>query len=146
MTKEQVVDKITALKQENVKEHIIAEMKDFPRQKAQKMKRMLFGVNVPIMIAIPVSLEFGAFATHAKYTKIMMLMHLGDTLLFCNSLFMYFLLQKMVSSIKYLPEENKIEISSFDSALLKEKKFLYDPEELVKHHKRTMNPLIGYKS
>lgn len=52
----------------------------------------------------------------------------------------------MVKSIKYLPEENKIVIKQFSDWLLREKETVYDPKDIIKCKRQTLNPFVGYKS
>ena len=59
------------------------------KQKAHAYKNMLFFVNVPIMFGIPVGLEMGMFASHAKINLIIALLQATDALLFLNSVLIY---------------------------------------------------------
>lgn len=75
-----------------------------------------------------------------------MMLHLMDFFLCFNSIIIYTMVQKMVTCIKYLPEENKIAIKQFKDWLLREQETLYDPKDLIKCKRQTFNPFIGYRS
>ena len=61
-----------------------------------------------------------------------------------DSLLIYSLIGKIVTSIAYTPE-GKIEITHLGTTFLKPKTELVDPQNLMKHRRKSINPLIGYK-
>jgi len=88
---------------------------------------MLFGVNMPMIVAIPVYIEFFMDTAMDKVDTIMILLQLGDFALFLNSWMVYTLMKKTVTSIKYLPLDNKLKITQFKSWNLGEVTEEFDP-------------------
>lgn len=56
------------------------------------------------------------------------------------------MIQKLVTSIVYNVEENKFVFKQLSSWKLEERDFTFNPEDLVKHYRKSLNPFIGYKS
>ena len=66
---------------------------------------------------------------------------------FCfNSILIYSTLKRVVTSISYLPKENKLEIKQLNSKLLQETTTEVDPADLINCRRKTANPLVGYRS
>jgi len=62
-----------------------------------------------------------------------------------DSLLIYSLIGKIATSVTYKSAENKIEITHLGTTFLKPKTEKFDPQDLIKHRKKSINPLIGYK-
>ena len=72
-------------------------------------------------------------------------MTVADFFFVLDSLLIYSLIGKIVTSITYKPEQKKLEITHLGTTLLKTKTEMIDPENLIKHRRKSINPLIGYK-
>lgn len=116
-------------------------------KKAQFYKKMLFFVNIPLVIGIPLFVEFGLSDFQKKdINLIYMVLHLTDFFLCFNSIVIYSLVSKLVTGITYLPDEHKLKIKKCKDWFLREKEEIYEPQELVKCKKQVLNPFIGYRS
>ena len=70
---------------------------------------MLFFLNMPLIVGIPLLIEFGLDPIHMELVDSTYLaLTMGDFFLCFNSIMIYQTLKKMVSSIHYSPESNKI--------------------------------------
>lgn len=70
---------------------------------------------------------------------------MADFFFVLDSLLIYSLIGKIVTSITYNPEQNKLEITHLGTTLLKPKTETVDLENIIKHRRKSINPLIGYK-
>lgn len=70
---------------------------------------------------------------------------MADFFFVLDSLLIYSLIGKIVTSISYKSAENKLEITHLGTTLLKPKTELVNPENILKHRRKSINPLIGYK-
>lgn len=123
------------------------EMQPGVMKKVQRYKKMLFFVNLPLIVGIPAFIEFGLPELQKKdVTMIYTILHLTDFFLCFNSLIIYSVISKLVTAISYLPEENKIKIKQYRDWLLREKVDCYEPKDLIKCKRKTLNPFIGYRS
>ena len=105
---------------------------EFARQKAASYRKILFGINLPLVVGIPAMLESGLLEAcvggGAKYLSLYKVLTLADCMLFCNSWILYSLLTKIVLEIDYLPASNKFEFRHLNSAFLKETTTAYDAQ------------------
>jgi hypothetical protein len=116
-------------------------------KKVSRYRKLLFFVNVPLMIGIPAFLESGVFLSYYehKLQQITTLLTVADFFFVIDSLLIYSLIGKIVTSVAYKPEDNKLEITHLGTTFLKPKTELVDPQNLIKHRRKSINPLIGYK-
>ena len=63
-----------------------------------------------------------------------------------TALALYNVIQKVVTEINYDVERNKFVIKQLSSWSLKEREHIFNPEDIVKHYKKSINPTIGYKT
>ena len=102
------------------------------QKKVNFYKKLLFFVNIPLVIGIPIICELG-FLDHKPNVKtIYAFLHLTDFFLCFNSVIIYSTVQKLVTAISYLPESHKIEMKQMCGRFLSEKIELFDPKELMK--------------
>lgn len=72
-------------------------------------KKLLFFVNIPLILGIPAFVEWGLPALQKKDVNIIyIVLHLTDFFLCFNSLVIYSMISKLVTAISYLPEEHKL--------------------------------------
>ena len=69
-----------------------------------------------------------------------------DYVIVFNSWLMYNTIKRVVTSIDYLPESQKLQIKQYNSMFLGETTTIVDPNDLVKCKGQTMNRLVGYRS
>lgn len=130
-----------------MKEYSIMDIQPGVLNKINRYKKMLLFVNLPMIVGIPLFVEFGLPEFKKKDINfVYMILHLTDFFLCFNSIVIYSMIQKMVTTIKYLPDEHKFAIRQFKDWLLREKETLYDPKDLIKCKRQTLNPFVGYKS
>ena len=68
---------------------------------------MLFFVNCPLIVGIPLLIEFGLDPVHKELVdNTYLALTMGDFLLCFNSIMIYSTLKRMVSSIKYIADTN----------------------------------------
>jgi hypothetical protein len=104
-------------------------------------------VNIPLIIGIPLFVEFGMPAMEKKDVSIIyVVLHMTDFFLCFNSLIIYTMISKLVTTIKYLPDEHKITIKQCKDWMLKEKTTTYDLKDIIKCKKQVLNPFVGYRS
>ena len=115
-------------------------------EKAMKYKKILFFVNLPLILGIPCYVEWGLpLAQKEDLTLAYTVLHLTDFFLCFNSIIIYSVVSKMVTGIEYLPQEHKVKITQCKDWFLNEVTTLYDPKELQNCKKQQLNPFIGYK-
>ena len=115
--------------------------------KVQRYKKILFFINIPMIIAIPLFVEFGMPAEDKKDVGFLYVaLHLTDFFLCFNSLIIYSMVSRLVTAIKLLPDSYKIEITQCKDWFLKEKTTTYDPKDIIKCKKQVLNPFVGYRS
>ena len=126
----------------------IMSLKSEVLKKVNRYKSILFYVNFPLIVGIPIVLEGGFLSgmEEAKFDKTYLLLQAADFMLCFNSIFIYSTIKKMASAIHYLPEEHKLVITQYRSKMLGEVKVEIDPKDLIKCKRQTMNPLVGYKN
>lgn len=56
------------------------------------------------------------------------------------------MISKLTTAISLLPEENKIQLKQMSGRFLTERIMKFDPKELIKCKKQTLNPFVGYRS
>lgn len=135
------------MKKENIKEYTIMEAQPAALKKANNYRRILFYVNLPLIVGIPAFVEWGLPAIQKTDVSILyVVLHLTDFFLCFNSLIIYSTINKLVTAIKYLPDEHKIKIKQCTDWFLKEKETTYDPKEVIKCKKQVLNPFIGYRN
>lgn len=116
-------------------------------KKVDFYKKILFFVNLPLIIGIPTFVEFGLPAMQKKdLSMIYVVLHLTDFFLCFNSIVIYTMISKLVTAISYIPEEHKILIKQRSGRFMKEQLLKYDPKELIKCKKQVFNPFVGYRS
>lgn len=116
-------------------------------KKVQFYKKLLFFVNLPLIVGIPVFVEFGLPNIGKKdLNMIYIVLHLTDFFLCFNSLVIYTMISKVVTGISYLPEEHKIAIKQWSGKFITEKLSFYDPKEIIKCKKQVLNPFVGYRN
>ena len=72
-------------------------------------RKILFFFNIPMVIGIPIFVEWGLPSLEKKNASmISMLLTLTDFFLCFNSLIIYSTISKLCTAISYLPEEHKI--------------------------------------
>ena len=124
----------------------IMEIKPEALKKFQTNRKMLFFVNMPLIVGIPALIEFGLDPVHKEMVdNLYLVLTCGDFMLCFNSIMIYQTLKRMVSSIHYLPSEDKLQIKQFSSSLLAEKVVEREPQDIEKCKNRTFNPFIGYR-
>jgi hypothetical protein len=80
-------------------------------KKALFYKRMLYYINIPLIVGIPIFVHFGLPVSLTKdINTIYALLHLTDFFICFNSFIMYSFLSKLVTSIIYMPEEHKLKL------------------------------------
>ena len=122
------------------------EIKEAALKKMQNNKRMLFFINMPLIVGIPALIEFGLDPIHKELVdNTYLALTMGDFFLCFNSIMIYQTLKRMVSTIHYLPDEDKLLIKQFSSPMLGPKDIKQDPIDLEKCKNRTLNPFIGYR-
>ena len=91
----------------------LMEIKDEAIKKMNNQKKMLFFVNLPIVIGIPIALEGGFLdAEHKEHVdRTYIFLQMVDFFLCFNSVIMYTTLKKVVTMIEYLPAEHKLQIT-----------------------------------
>ena len=116
--------------------------------KVKTYKRLLFFINLPLIVVIPIALEGGLIDNiHSQSVDgIYIALQLADFFMFFNSVLIYSTLKRVVSAIHYLPEEDKLVIKQFKSMFLGEQKIIVDPKDLISCKKKTLNPFVGYRS
>ena len=117
-------------------------------KKANLYKKMLYFVNFPLMAFIPFALESGMVLSpeHAiKADKIYMLLWSGDFLLLGNTMVIYTILRRLVTSVSYRKDDDVVELKT-NSAMLRETTVEMKPADLIKCKRQGINPFIGYRS
>ena len=81
-------------------------------------RRLIMLFNVPMMVLIPSYAEF-LLPEHLRVSMsaVYLLLYLGDTFLFFNSLMVYSLLRSVVLAIDYLPQEDKLVVEKLGKRL-----------------------------
>jgi len=115
------------------------------KAKVEKYRKLLFFVNFPLLIGIPLYVELGPLHEKPNFALISMMLHLCDGFLFFNSFLIYSVMKQIVSYIAYMPEEHKIKVKQFCNWRLTEVEREYACEDLIKAKKSAFNPFIGYK-
>lgn len=78
-------------------------------KKIEKYRKMLFYINIPLVIGIPLFVQFGVPELQKKdLSMLYAILHLTDFFFCFNSILIYSIISKVVTCIKYLPEEHKI--------------------------------------
>lgn len=135
------------MKEQGLKEYKLFNINPQVESKINKTKNILFFVNLPIIVGLPILLETGMLAMSAeKLEKLYGLLCLGDFFLTFNSILFYSFVKSMAKSITYDVEENKIKVRHYGTNFLKETESSYNPDELVKHRRKSINLFVGYKS
>ncbi|CDW87124.1 UNKNOWN [Stylonychia lemnae] len=143
---QQVKEVLDKIKESGVTEYKIFEIQPEALKKIQFYKNILFFVNIPMILGIPALTELG-FLDHKPNAKtIFAILHLTDFFLCFNSIIIYSTLQRLVSAIYYMPQENKILVKQWSAKLLGLKDLTFDPKDLIRIRKQSFNPFIGYKS
>lgn len=113
----------------------------------QFYRKLLFFVNIPMIFGLPLFVEFGLPMMEKKNASLIaVVLHLTDFFLCFNSLIIYSMISKLTTAISLLPEENKIQLKQMSGRFLTERIMTFDPKELIKCKKQTLNPFIGYRS
>mmetsp|Transcript_12710 Transcript_12710/g.21411 ORF Transcript_12710/g.21411 Transcript_12710/m.21411 type:complete len:96 (+) Transcript_12710:241-528(+) len=87
-------------------EYKIAEIKPLTLKKVNNYRRLLFFVNIPMIVGIPFCLETGTIIdkAHAESAdSLYLMMQMVDFMLFFNSVIIYSTLKRIVSSVVYVP-------------------------------------------
>ena len=81
--------------------------------KVNNYRKLLFFVNVPLILGIPIALEFDLIdkAHSEKADGTYMTLMVADFFFTFNSLMIYSVIKRVCSSIEYLPEHHKIQIT-----------------------------------
>lgn len=100
MTKEELENFVKDLKGENYK---LMEIQPIAAKKVNRYRNLLFYVNVPLMIGIPAFIESGIFLSYYehKVQQITTLLTVADFFFVLDSLLIYSLIGKIVTSINY---------------------------------------------
>ncbi len=78
-------------------------------KKMQFYRKLLFFVNIPMILGLPLFVEFGLPMLDKKNASLIaIVLHLTDFFLCFNSLIIYSMISKLTTAISLLPEENKI--------------------------------------
>ena len=116
-------------------------------KKMQFYRKLLFFVNIPMILGLPLFVEFGLPMLEKKNASLIaIVLHLTDFFLCFNSLIIYSMISKLTTAISLLPEENKIQLKQMSGRFLTERIMTFDPKELIKCKKQTLNPFVGYRS
>eukprot|EP00347_Sterkiella_histriomuscorum_P020833 403336292 len=145
LTQEQINQTVEEMKQEGVKEYKIFEISEEKLKKIQSYKKLLFYVNLPLVFAIPILCEMGVLDHKPNVKQIYAILHLTDFFLCFNSVLIYTVVQRLVHSISYLPEEHKILVKQYSTKFLGLKELKFDPKDLIRS-RGGFNPFIGYRS
>ena len=90
----------------------IMTVKEEVLKKINNYKKLLFFVNIPLIIGIPVLTEFFMDPIHKETVdKTYITLQMADFFFCFNSIIIYTTIKKVVTSIQYLPEKNKMQIS-----------------------------------
>ena len=140
--------RLEEIRASGVSEYALMDIEDKHMRKAKLKRAMLFGFNIPMMVGLPLWSEFGNFADvlGEKADKVLNLLILTDLCMVINSVMIYTVVSKVITEMKYLPEENKVKVKGFSSNMLIESEQLYDPKEIEKFKLSSLNPTIGYKT
>jgi len=94
------------------KNHTIYTVSDSKLREWTRKKLLLYGVNLPAMIAIPAFIEFGDLEAiyDDRAETVMMVLSGIDLFFFAKSYMLYTFLQKLVTHISYNPETNKLTV------------------------------------
>ena len=102
------------------------------------------------MITIPMIIEFGDIATKypEKAELVMALLSSADLLIFVQTWLTYNFMRKMVTSISYNNETDKLTLNQdFGSVVLGAKSVEYEPKEIEKYGAKTLfNRTLGYRT
>lgn len=72
---------------------------------------MLYYVNIPLIIGIPIFVHFGLPVSHTKdINTVYAMLHLTDFFFCFNAYIIYAFLSKLVTCITYMPEEHKLKL------------------------------------
>ena len=140
------VDKELAEMQEK---HVFFSLKNSAQKKVEAYKKIVLFVNIPILVSIPLATNFNLvpFAIPAAKTQLVyMLLHGMDVFLFMNSILLWSVISKIVKEIAYCPESKKLTISQYSGWFLKERSVEINPDEIKKHKRKSLNPIVGYQS
>jgi hypothetical protein len=138
---------IEQVKASGEKEYKLMDAQPGVLKKVTFYRKILFFFNIPMVIGIPLFVELGLPMLEKKNASmISMLLTLTDFFLCFNSLIIYSTISKLCTAISYLPEEHKIQIKQMSGRFLTEKVLTFDPKELIKCKKQTLNPFVGYRS
>lgn len=89
----------------------IMEIKEFALKKVNLYKKILFFVNLPLMVGLPICLEGGFILDpiHKQTASTLYLMlSMTDFMLFFNSVVIYNTIKRITTSIEYLPKTDKV--------------------------------------
>ena len=116
-------------------------------KKVSFYRKMLLFVNCPLLVGLPLLLHSSVFASlsSAKLHQMNILLSMADCVLFIDSLLIYTIIGKIVTSINYKPESDKVEVTHLGTTFLSPKTETLNPKDLAKHKYKTVNPFIGYK-
>lgn len=129
------------------KEYHIMDIQPGALKKVQFYKKLLFFVNLPLVVGIPVFVQFGLPSFEKKdLNLIYMMLNVTDFFLCFNSVIIYSMISKIVTGISYLPEEHKIKIKQWSGRFISEQTKIFDPKEIIKCKKQVLNPFVGYRS
>lgn len=124
---------IEEIKKTEEKEYSIMTAQPGVIKKMQFYRKLLFFVNIPMIVGIPVFVEWGLPMLEKKNASmIAIVLHLTDFFLCFNSLIIYSMISKLTTAISFLPEENKIHLKQMSGRFLSEKLLTFDPKELIK--------------
>ena len=100
-----------------------------------------------MILGLPLFVEFGLPMLEKKNASLIaIVLHLTDFFLCFNSLIIYSMISKLTTAISLLPDENKIQLKQMSGRFLTERILTFDPKELIKCKKQTLNPFVGYRS
>ena len=129
--------------------HVFFKVKEAAQMKAEVYKKIVLYLNIPVLVSIPLATNFNLipFTIPAhKAQMVYMLLHGMDVFMFMNSILLWSVISKIVKEISYNPETKKITISQYSGWFLALRDVEIDPRELKKHKRKSLNPIIGYKS
>lgn len=113
LTKEELESAIKMLNEDGVDKFPLLTINEAAKQKISTYRKILFGFNLPLCLALPFICEFGLDMAHPKANILYVLLYTADTFFFVNLFTIYGLVRQAVFAINYLPKENKVEIQNY---------------------------------
>lgn len=144
-------EELTAVKKdlEGETQFQLMEIRPEMLKKVNFYKKMLLYVNCPLMVAIPTFIHtplFSYYVAAEKAQAMMILMSCCDLMLVVDSYLIYAVVSKLATSVIYKPADDKLEITTMGGMFMSQKTQVFEPMDLQKHLKKSINPFVGYKT